>query len=653
MPFLKPFGIGDLIVMKRRLLGYVPGEIAHIENVMAMEERGRYHRQLHRLEQFVETEVQQERESKRDLETTERFELENEIKEDVKTQHKLAVGAEVSGGFGPVQISAYARYDFTESRDNSQRTAQKYAKEVTERAMERILDKTRELRRSLEISETEEKNEHKFKNETTESIAGVYRWVDKRYLIKPLNYGKRLFFDVVIPEPATQYIFNRLWNVENGTLPEKPEEPAILRFLYGVPYGRFESTPLTPGDLDATNYQGFVATYGVEGVKPPPAERKTVALSIGKELNGSGDFVLEGVDVKLPDGYEATWGSFSILMKSWRSHTPNEAAGYIAITTYPGGNTVPYAKLQLGRSAVLTWRGVQAFEFLGDTPQLIELNRETGILPISGAGNYVGALAMNIEVECERSAELFAQWQLSTFQSIWTAYRRQLQAYEEKIAAMRISKGVQISGDNPERNLIAIKDELKRSFLQLWMRDRYRVLPGWNLGDRSASPPAMPQINWTAADANDELLQFVEEAFDWDNMAFQFMPYYGAHPSRWLELSGYSDPDPVFENFIKAGAAIVRIPADPKFTHAILYYQLTGLIWSRFAGDVPALSTLSGPEAALYNQYLSEVDPEDEDTDIFDTDQITEEDPEVFEVKVPTQLVWLQPGSDLATPGSG
>ena len=33
-------------------------------------------------------------------------------------------------------------------------------------------------------------------------IRGIYQWVDKKYKARILNYGKRLLYDVVVPEPA-------------------------------------------------------------------------------------------------------------------------------------------------------------------------------------------------------------------------------------------------------------------------------------------------------------------------------------------------------------------------------------------------------------------------------------------------------------------
>lgn len=645
MSRLKPFGIGDLIVLKQRLLNYSAGEIAHIENIMAFEERNRYHRRLNRLELTLQSETEIEKESKKDLETTERFELEQQIKNEVKDQHKFAVGAEVSGGFGPVQISAYARYDLTHSEENSQQTSQKYAREITQKASERLKESIKELRKSFEINETEERNEHKFKNTSEENHSGIYRWVDKTYLVKPVNYGKRLFYEVVIPEPARSYVFNRTWNIQNNEMPEKPTLPSLLQVISLSPY-RARSVPLAPNNLDRSNYSQWVADYGAEAVKPPPSQSLMVSKALSKELNGTGDFVLDDLSVKIPDGYKARRAIVALLVKSWRSHTVNAELTAITPTTYTG-TYFPFVKIQVGQKAVLHWKGLQWEDFTGENAFALELAGESDMLAISGAGNSVGALALNFEVECECSDELFQKWQLATYQSIMTAYQKKLSAYEDKVANLRISGGVQISGDNPLRNLTVIKDELKKSFLEIWMRSDGVTSPGWNDGSSESAPAVFPSLLVDNIIRDQDKMYFADQAFDWENVSFKFVPYFAGRKSRWLELSNYTDPDPVFENFLKAGAAIVRFPVVPQMTHVVLYYQLTGMIWSRLAGEVPALSSVAGPEAELYNGFLNEVNPEEDDTNIFNAVEIQEDDPDVFTVTVPTELVWLQEGTNL------
>ena len=66
-------------------------------------------------------------------------------------------------------------------------------------------------------------------------IRGIYQWVDKKYKARILNYGTRLLYDVVVPEPAAFLIES----LKKAVQPEsfqltKPVEPQIFSELLGV-----------------------------------------------------------------------------------------------------------------------------------------------------------------------------------------------------------------------------------------------------------------------------------------------------------------------------------------------------------------------------------------------------------------------------------
>lgn len=651
MPTLKPFGIGDLIVLKKRLERYDAGEIAHIENVMGKEHRTRNHRQLRQVETRKLEETELEEETRHDLETTERFELENEIKHEVKTQEKFSAGLEVSGGFGPVQISAYAKYDRDTSETESERAAQKYSKEITEKAMERIKERVRTEREEIERIETEENNEHKFENDSPDHIVGVYRWVDKYYRVKPVNYGKRLFYEVVIPEPARMLLFAKAWNLDNRAIPEKPDEPKVPTFEIGGVEFWFDGTtlrtgdpgPLRPNQVLETNYAYLASTAGADGVKPPPAETVVVSHSLAKELDPAVDWILDGEAIRLPEDYEAVTCEYTAVIKAWKNHDFPAGA-----TPYDAGWPA-FCRIHIGQRAILQW---QEHSILGppweDHNFTLDLNHERGSLPISGTGNRVGTFALNINVTCERTDEVFARWQMETYNAIMAAYRRKVMNYEERLAASQVRGGVEIQGENPAKNLLTIKTELKRQFLDLWMSGDLELPVAVTDGDHSHTPPHLPDMIDRNVLDNGEVISFAEEAFDWDNLSFRLLPYFHGRKEKWVELSSYSDPDPVFENFLKAGAALVRLPVVPEYTHAVLYYQLTERIWSRDAGEIPALRDVSAAsEVELYNAYLRDVDPETVETDVHRDVEIRDDDPDTFVIKVPTSLVWLQQTEEL------
>src|SRR5262249_13817159 len=146
------------------------------------------------------TTEEREEESRRDLQSTERFELQHEIQNTIKTDNSFKAGVDLSGTIGPISLSAYAKYDYSLSKQESDRLATNYAKEVTDKSLSRLLEKKTVQRTVRELEEVEETNKHSFANPSATSASGVYRWLDKVYRAKVIDYGKRLFYEFVVPE---------------------------------------------------------------------------------------------------------------------------------------------------------------------------------------------------------------------------------------------------------------------------------------------------------------------------------------------------------------------------------------------------------------------------------------------------------------------
>ena len=85
------------------------------------------------------------------------------------------------------------------------------------------------------------------------------------------------------------------------------------------------------------------------------------------------------------------------------------------------------------------------------------------------------------------------------------------------------------------------------------------------------------------------------------------------------------------------------VPVRPSRTDAVLWFQLTGTVWS--GGPIPALASTGQPEATLYNSYLQDMEDVEDIEDLEANIEITKADTNTWEIKVPTSLVWLSEDS--------
>ena len=204
---IQRLGIADYRKVEQEVCCYVPGEVSHIENVMAREFKQKTTRRLRRNEESISTTRESEKEALTENTSTDRFEMNQEIAFLTARDQTYAASAGMSAEFKKVQISANANYATSTAQENSNSQAVTHAKDVTERALQSIVEKVTEERVVKIVEEFEETTDHGYDNRKGDNhISGVYRWVDKIYKNQILNYGKRLMYEFMIPElPLHKY----------------------------------------------------------------------------------------------------------------------------------------------------------------------------------------------------------------------------------------------------------------------------------------------------------------------------------------------------------------------------------------------------------------------------------------------------------------
>ncbi len=109
---------------------------------------------------------------------------------------------------------------------------------------------------------------------------------------------------------------------------------------------------------------------------------------------------------------------------------------------------------------------------------------------------------------------------------------------------------------------------------------------------------------------------------------YVFYSYFWGRHKDWVDNLLRDDVDPLFNNFLKAGAARVVVPVRPGFEKALLYFLKTKIIWE--GKDVPVIGE---------PMYLDIVEEMKEKLDLLNYDGILQDS---WEYKVPTSLVYLR-----------
>jgi hypothetical protein len=115
---MKPPAVGDLLLVEQELRRYELGELAEIESIMRGERRERTIRKLARTSQTTTTESSLEQEESSSLKTDERFQLSSQAQQASEQSFGVEAGVNVSGKFGPVQVSASVNASFDTSKSS-------------------------------------------------------------------------------------------------------------------------------------------------------------------------------------------------------------------------------------------------------------------------------------------------------------------------------------------------------------------------------------------------------------------------------------------------------------------------------------------------------------------------------------------------------
>lgn len=560
-------GIADFRRVDQEMCCYVPGEVSHIENVMAHEYKERETRSLNSVDTSFERTEDREVENLTDTTTTERNEMQSEVSSVLNEDQSEDFGASlgVNGKIGGQDYNAnsFANFSSSSSVSDSNSQAQTYAQEVTERAMERIVQKVSTKRTTRILKEFEEKNIHGFDNTKGHAnVSGIYRWVDKIYKNSLINYGKRLMYEFSIPEPAKFFkeaIYKKLENDENvsGVItPEAPVHPKVLFGIEGV------------NDLDESNYQEIAAHYGAE-VLPKPKDTMYMNAAFeyaGHAADDGHEAYSDSQTLTIPESYYATDATVAVS----GLHDGNTLSGQgISVTV---GNQVFHTVSELYANAVeLQPQGNTPFgEFYG------ELALSFYIV------NFIGANA-TVEVKCELSAEGLQQWQNETYLAILEAYERKVQEYNETQQANEVIEAAESEriNFNPMLNRSLEKREIKRIAIELLSEQKGYDISKNNYTNIDEATGVAKVVKNEGLEAHASAVKFFEQAFDWDIMAYIFYPYFYADESDWASLFQEKDAaDPLFQAFLQSGMARAVVPVRSGFEQAVNWYMETGETWN-------------------------------------------------------------------------
>lgn len=575
------FGVQNLGIQEYRrveqtLCCYVPGEVSHIENVMAREYKEKSTRNLLRTESTTEITNETEIENISDTTSTERHELSSEAAKELQKDKSFDLSGSVSVSkdskvFGSITANVSSGYNSSSSSTQSNTEAKNYAKEITERALERVVQKTTEKRTFKMIKEFEENNKHSFDNtEGTQHVTGVYRWVDKIYDNELVNYGRRLLFEISVPSPAEFYKKAMTWK-------SKAAESAVAVLTPPktlAEFGLSSFSDVKNDSISAANQQ-----YGTS-LETYVAEVRYHDVSFGAETNH----------------FHATITDVQVAIPIESGFVADRIDGIGSFQHNGSQNTKAYLRINIANAEV--YRG----DYKSGSKQTDNFNINIDLSP-----NVVGSASFSIsyrkvynysgsfKVKLISDPVLYTEWQEETYLALQAAYQQKLDAYNDELALQQAAQQAEADQQgsenysNPGMNRLIEERELKRLCIEM-MSKPYCYDMGKNFTDCATyscesecgevENQVTEVIQNVALEKYAEFIKFFETAFHWEIFSYIFYPYYYGPKCNWSQLLQTKNDDPIFEAFLQSGMAKLLVPVRPQFEKAVMWYIETGEIYT-------------------------------------------------------------------------
>jgi hypothetical protein len=553
-PLVRAMGWGDLVVARERLIGYEAREIAHIENVMPGESRRREHERQRTVEQVVETENLEGTESERDLETTDRYELQTETQTTIQEDYSIQAGVNTSGKYGLTQVETSLQAGMQQSKNEARSSSQTLAREVVSKAVERTFKRVRELRRQTITEQVRELNRHSLDNVPVAGdgtkptdVSGIYLWVEKLLEVELRHYGTRMLVEFHIPEPAVSLLEQRR---DPGAQPRKP-----------APF------TLSPSDILPENYLCLTATYGAQDVEPPPAHSIRVGYSWSTTPNEESDAY--GQDARadviaIPAGYRP------IAMTALVSAHPGELENIDVFMAIGGEVVVDLAGVDYGQSGQLQ----------GDEPNPggpVEIDLDPALswpggvpVVVRAVGHWDNTLVAEATVRCVRTAEALNQWRLQTWEQLRVAHEVLVQTYRNEVEQQALENlGAPVLERPDAENRRVEAEELRK-----WAIKAMRLEP-FNFDAITVEEDGAQEIDPIDGDLLATVARFFEEAFEWPQASYFLYPYYWGRRDTWKMRTALNAVDSRHAAFLRAGAARFIVPVTPGYEERVVHYLET------------------------------------------------------------------------------
>ncbi len=483
----------------------------------------------------------------------------------VAHNNQFNVTASASGGIGFVNASTSASFGAQDSSSQSATTSRQQSIQTTRLASSRVRQSHKTTISTTSVEGTSSATTRRLENPSdTDAMRIDYYSMMRKWYVALYRYGLRLTYDITVPEPG-------------ATLRMPYAQIDGLQDNLGTQF----SFPLKHSDITPGNYLQLADQYSVDVQPPPSPDVAVVDVTAGFTKPAAAP---SPTTFNVPDGYWIEQINYT------DRHTGETPFPPILVDfTYPP----VYIDLQFPLDTDLC--AGQSFLWHQSGTQSITLFYTTG-------DDFGGT--MSFVVSCVPSDNNMSQWTSSVWTALYNAAQSQFYAQQAAASAEITALQAKLSDVDTLTLRREENDEIMRCVLK-WLLGpafQFAFMPaaveaayaaaaaaaaagnpkeaatalryGLNF---TGNDPLSPQ-QWSVLSGQEEVISFINEAIEWENVTFFTYSYFWDYPLSWDFIRQIQHDDKTRQAFLRAGSARVVLTVRQGWELAWTYFVNTGSI---------------------------------------------------------------------------
>ncbi|MBV8886364.1 MAG: glycoside hydrolase family 18 protein, partial [Chroococcidiopsidaceae cyanobacterium CP_BM_RX_35] len=524
-----------------------------------------------------------------------------------QTQHsnQFNINATVSGGCGFVTGSVSTGFTAQDSNSQSATDSRKHAVETTRKASSRVKQEHKMTISTTTVTGTSETTTRTLQNPSaTDPMRIDYFSMMRKWRVGLYRYGLRLTYDIAIPEPA-------------GTLREAYMQLSNLQSQASTVF----TMPLKISDITAKAYTDpssplmqYATQWGVPVPPPPESPGPTLSLDGVPPLADDDSWHFFTLPFNVPDGYWVTDISVKAQVGFAEKCGNNKNTFGVPAASYQDSNNNQGYEVNL-------------------TKQSGFMKQATGSQTITFFFQCANTAWVGLTVQTDPTDTAVNQWAATVWDALnnagQTAFYAQQQALNSQIQALQDQiNNVDTLTLRREEN-----DEIMKGVLRWLLGPAFEFMPSevFALFGVFGSPPPNPAAynflthgvsftgndlavydptldptlsatdlsvtDWSTMFNYQEMVKFVNEAIEWENVLYFLYSYFWDVPLSWNFIRQIKHPDATRQAFLRAGSSRVVLTIRKGWENAWVSFVETGGFTTTLIPEHPYMSIVQEMQA--------------------------------------------------------